>query len=157
MNNKRMQEQLEENGEDVNAKHAVIGETGSRLVGSVPVECIYGLRLISLRLENIAIFLSEGLPPTDSFKDTSSSNISEAISFKEADMMGMLNHIVSRIENNVALVHLREEMSRINGGTGRICDCEPNNVWDVISEMAAMLSELKKLEPASQKITNLET
>ncbi|CAH2355014.1 adenylate cyclase [[Candida] railenensis] len=147
VNNKRMLEEAEENGEEaVAGKHLVGGETGSRLVGSIPVECIYGLRSISLRLENIAIFLSEGLPPNDTFKDTSSSKISEAISFKEADMVGMLNHIVSRIENNVALVHLRQEMDKIKGGTGRISDCESGAVWDVISEMAAMLNELKKLQ-----------
>ncbi|KAL7663108.1 Adenylate cyclase [[Candida] zeylanoides] len=122
----------------------------SRVVAQLPVDCIYGLRSISLRLENISIFLSDGAAPHDSFKNTSSSKISESINFQENDIIAMLNHIVSRVESNVATFQLRQELNRLRGGEG-VMSPVPQSIWEVVDELkAAVAGGERASEPASE-------
>ncbi|CAK7890779.1 adenylate cyclase [[Candida] anglica] len=123
-----------------------------RIVGAVPIECIYGLRSISLRLENIQVSLSEGDSPASSFSRTSSEKISGQLSFKESDLLELFNHIVTRIENCVALLLLRQELSLKSGGTGKFAGSAPKSVFDLVQELTMMATEVQKTQKKIEEI-----
>lgn len=120
--------------------HIEDSQSSTRIVGTLPVDSIYGLRTVSLRLENICSCINGGVHVNEGFQMNSSDLISEKInsSFKESDLMGLLNHIVTRIENCAATLHLRQQMSFL-GDKGGYID------FNKIQPISNLLDDLKNL------------
>ncbi|RLV89675.1 Adenylate cyclase [Spathaspora sp. JA1] len=94
----------------------------TRVVGTLPVEIIYGLRTVSLRLENVCSAINGGTYLNEEFEQHSSGMISQKMktTFKEVDLIALLNHIVTRIESCSSMLYLRQQMSIANGEDGFI-------------------------------------
>lgn len=86
------------------------------IFGAFPVDAIYGLRTISLKLEMVCCGIS-GTSIKNEFQTSSSDQLLKTSSslFKEQDLLGLLNHIVVRVENCVAILGLRQQLSAIKG------------------------------------------
>lgn len=126
-------------------------QSSTRIVGTLPVDSIYGLRTVSLRLENICSCLNGGVHVNEGFQMNSSDIISQKInsSFKESDLMGLLNHIVTRIENCVATLHLRQQMSLLddNGGYIDFSQIQPiSNIMDDLKTLIEQFEQYKGLQ-----------
>lgn len=117
--------------------------TATRLVGALPVESIYGLRTVSLRLESICSLMNGGFRMNEGFQKNSSGIISEKINtdFKEADLISLFNHIVTRIENCVVTLEMRQKMSHLDGGAGRIDFTETRHILLVAQELFSFLDQ----------------
>ncbi|CAI5760435.1 unnamed protein product [Candida verbasci] len=84
----------------------------TRVVGTLPVEAIYGIRTVSLRLENICANINDGTSFSEGFEN-SSGIISQRIPFKEVDLVSLLNHLVTRIESCTATLYMRQQLGGI--------------------------------------------
>lgn len=120
--------------------------SSTRIVGTLPVDAIYGLRTVSLRLENICSCINGGVHVNEGFQMNSSDIISLKINttFKESDLMGLLNHIVTRIENCVATLLLRQEMSSLTERKGYLD-------FHLIEPISGILDDLKTLVESYNK------
>lgn len=130
----------------------------TKVIGAVPTSSIYQLRDVSLRLENICSALDGGtqIVKNEHFQKNSSrqivTNLNEV--FKEYDMIGLLNHVVTRIENCATNLELRQRLN-VSKGLGASIDfgiTQPLN--DVMKEFMAIMNhydELKKQLPAAPK------
>lgn len=103
---------------DIFRKQNTKSDSGERIFGTLSVEGIYGLREISLRLERICALLngkSSGM--NEGFQENSSKQLLEKSSslFHESELLGLLNHIVIRIENCTAVLHMRQQVGSMNG------------------------------------------
>ncbi|KAK6461496.1 adenylate cyclase [Scheffersomyces coipomensis] len=127
-------------------------EMSTRIVGALPVEAIYGLRTISLRLENICSTLNGSHPISESFQN-SSVVISEKMNttFKESDLIGLLNHIVTRIETCTATLYVRQQMSVANGD-GAFEKSKP--ITKIMDELNEIIQLMVKLKEENKLITN---
>lgn len=116
-----------------------------RIVGAVPVDAVYQLRTISLRLENICSTLILGSKADEKFLLQSSSVILESTAqlFKETDLVGLLNHLVTRVENCVGTFELRQAMQEVRGEHGRIDFTESEHIWTVMDEVKALLRQVR--------------
>lgn len=131
--------------------HIEDSQSSTRIVGTLPVYSIYGLRTVSLRLENICSCINGGVHVNEGFQMNSSDLISEKInsSFKESDLMGLLNHIVTRIENCAATLHLRQQMSLLGdkGGYIDFTQIQPiSNVMDDLKNLIEQFEQYKMLQ-----------
>ncbi|KAK6202340.1 adenylate cyclase [Scheffersomyces amazonensis] len=116
-------------------------DLSTRIVGALPVETIYGLRTISLRLENICSTLNGSHSVNETFQN-SSGVISEKMNttFKESDLVGLLNHIVTRIETCSATLFLRQQMSITTGKGGGFEPSKPiGKVMDELEQLVQLL------------------
>ncbi|ABN65930.2 adenylate cyclase (ATP pyrophosphate-lyase) (Adenylyl cyclase) [Scheffersomyces stipitis CBS 6054] len=111
----------------------------TRVVGALPVDSIYGLRTISLRLENICSGLNGGSFVNEGFSN-SSGVISEKMNttFKEGDLIALLNHIVTRIESCVTTLYLRQQMSIAHGEEG-VLDIKSGKSLNMVMDDVALL------------------
>lgn len=117
-------------------------EYPTRIFGALPVESVYRLRTISLRLENISSVLCSGVDNDEKFLKSSSEVIFEKIGsvFVEQDTVGLLNHIVTRIENCVATVELRQSLQHFRGDPY----FDRRSVWALMDEVKELLSQMKQ-------------
>lgn len=129
--------------------------SSTRIVGTLPVECIYGLRTISLRLESICSLMNGGFQHNEGFQQNSSGIISQRMNteFKESDLISLFNHVVTRIEHCVVTLELRQKLNQINGNHGKIDFVGTKHIIAVMDEfyqlvfnnspLAAMLTDSK--------------
>lgn len=108
-----------------------------RIVGAVPVDAVYQLRTLSLRLENICAAVNVGMRMDENFLKHSSEIILESTAkrFKEMELVALLNHLVTRIENSIANLELRQTLLRRNGGNGRIDFFGSPDIWTLMDEV----------------------
>lgn len=115
-------------------------EYPTRIIGALPVDAVYRLRTISLRLENICSALSSGLNNDETFLQSSSDVILRKVGsdFLERDIVGLFNHIVTRVENCVATIELRQSLQTFRG--------EPyfdrRSVWELMDEVKQLLAQM---------------
>lgn len=123
-----------------------------RYVGSLPVEAIFQLRTLSMRLENVCGFLSGSKTKEDSFAMNSSKIIGSKMegSLREKDMISLLSHVVTRIEHCVQDIQLRVEMNKFNGGDGSLYS-------NAIRPMSSIMEEFSKLVQAYQELKSKAT
>lgn len=122
-----------------------------RVVGAVQVDSVYQLRTVSLRLENICSALHVGSHMDESFLKDSSGVIltSTATAFQETELVGLLNHLVTRIENCVANLEIRQKMQEVRGNHGRIDFTNAEHIWtlmDEVNDLLTLLTAAKKTE-----------
>ncbi|KAG7660361.1 uncharacterized protein J8A68_006128 [[Candida] subhashii] len=120
----------------------------TRVVGTLPVEIIYGLRTVSLRLENICSTINGGSIVNEDFEQNSSGMLSQKMqtSFKEVDLIALLNHIVTRIESCGSTLFLRQQISLATGSDGFI---------DMVNvdPLSKVLDELQEISKSFQQLT----
>ncbi|KHC71979.1 adenylate cyclase [Candida albicans SC5314] len=120
----------------------------TRVAGTLPVEIIYGLRTVSLRLENLCSSINNGGNYCSEGFESSSGVISQKMnsSFKDSDLISLLNHVTTRIESCTTTLFLRQQLSQIKGNGGLI---ETNNspsldvIMDEIADIMKTVNELK--------------
>lgn len=139
----------------------------TQIVGTLPVDCIYGLRTISLRLEGICSMMNGGFYMNEGFQQNSSGIISTKLNtdFKESDLISLFNHVVTRIEHCVVTLELRQKLSQVSGTHGKINFVDTKHIIDVMddfyklvfdnSPLAAMLNDTAM--PTSNKIEHIES
>lgn len=112
-----------------------------RIVGAVPVDAVYQLRTLSLRLENICAAVNVGMRMDESFLKNSSEVILESTAkkFKEMELVALLNHLVTRIENSIANLELRQTMLLLNGGNGKIDFFRSPDIWSLLDEVKSLI------------------
>ncbi|EGW29847.1 adenylate cyclase [Spathaspora passalidarum NRRL Y-27907] len=121
----------------------------TRVVGTLPVEIIYGLRTVSLRLENVCSAINGGTYLNEEFEQHSSGMISQKMktTFKEVDLIALLNHIVTRIESCSSMLYLRQQMSIASGNDGfiDIFNSVPiGNIMDELNQIVEQFNIYKK-------------
>lgn len=118
----------------------------TRVVGTLPVDAIYGLRTVLLRLENICLAIGTGGHVTEDFQQNSLGIISHRVEqdFKENDIIAMLSHIVTRIESFAAALEVRQTL-RQYGGNGLINYGDPTPLFGAVDEIKALLAEHRLL------------
>jgi adenylate cyclase len=109
-------------------------KTMGRIVGALPVDAIFGLRTISLKLENICSQLNSQNMANPGPSETLS-NISERLDASEEDVVRLFMHIVTRIEHCVASLQMRQ----ILGGPSGIDFKNPETIFSVIDQLASRL------------------
>lgn len=97
---------------------------GSRrkFIATLPVDSVYDLRAISLRLETICSTLNGTAFSHEGFRTQTSTilnNQSDNL-FHDSDFISLFNHVVTRIENCVGTFYLRQQLSFLNGKNGLI-------------------------------------
>lgn len=120
----------------------------TRIVGTLPVEIIYGLRTVSLRLENVCSAInSGGKCSQENFETHSSGFISQKLSstFKDADLISLLNHITTRIESCTATLGLRQQMSIYKGNNGFIDAMDSCSLDELVIEISDILKTFSEL------------
>lgn len=123
-------------------------EPTGRIVGALPVDAVYQLRTISLRLENVCSILNSGQDHDETFLRYSSDTILKNVgsNFAEKDFIGLFSHIVTRVENCVALMELRQSLEKLHGENGRIGFSRAKPVWLLMDEVNQLVAELMKLK-----------
>lgn len=118
----------------------------TRVVGTLPVDAIYGLRTVLLRLENICLAIGTGGHVTENFQQNSLGIISQKVEqdFKENDIIAMLSHIVVRIESFTAALEIRQTL-RQYGGKGLINYGDPTLLFGAVDEIRALLAEHRRV------------
>lgn len=126
--------------------------SATRVVGALPVQSIYGLRTVSLKLENLCSSMSGGYHVNEGFQKNSSGIISEKINtdFKESDLISLFNHIVTRIENCVVILELRQRLNEANGHKGKIDFVGTKNIMAVLQEFSNIMAENASLKAAME-------
>lgn len=128
-----------------NADNSMI--ISDRVVGSLPVDAVYGLRTISLRLERICSFLNGGYI-NEGFQKNSSGVLSRKTQklFKESDLVGLLNHLVTRIENCIATLELRQQISMARGEEGAINFAKVERLSDLFNELLNLIQIVNQIK-----------
>lgn len=124
-------------------------EDSSTLVGTMPVDGVYGLRNLSLRLENLCCSIGCGGLVNETFQNSSKA-VQASTSFKGIEMIGLLNHIVIRIESCVATLHLRQQMSIARGDDGYLDFANGQSIGSIMEELSAMVTSYKELQAAAK-------
>lgn len=125
-------------------KRDVAAALTHQILGAVPVEAIYTLRSLSLRLENICSILNTGYNGSDdSFSRLAGDIFVKSLSnnFREKDIVGLFNHLVTRLENCVAILELRQSHDRLRGGDGRVNFTGTTPIWELIDDLKVLLME----------------
>lgn len=112
-----------------------------RIVGAVPVDAVYHLRTLSLRLENICATVNVGTRMDENFLKNSSEVILEVTGkrFKEMELVALLNHLVTRIENSIASLELRQTLLQQNGGSGKIDFFNGLDIWQLMDDVKNLI------------------
>ncbi|KAL6450405.1 CYR1 Adenylate cyclase [Candida maltosa Xu316] len=114
----------------------------TRVVGTLPVDIIYGLRTVSLRLENVcAAINSGGKYASENFETHSSGAISQKMNttFKDVDMISLLNHITTRVESCTTTLFLRQQLSMVKGNEGFIDTMNSPSIGELLDEMKVII------------------
>lgn len=109
-------------------------KTMGRTVGALPVDAVFALRTISLKLEGICSRLNS---PNDDKMEVPETlyNISERLNASEEDVVRLFLHVVTRIEHCVATLRLRQMI----GGDVGIDFHNPENLFTVLDKLAERL------------------
>lgn len=115
----------------------------SRIFGALPVDTIFRLRTVSLKLERILLTLS-GTHVVNDFQENSSNTLSSKPSlFHENDLIGLFNHVVVRIENCVAVLNMRQQLSTMDGSNNMKMhvgtDVLMNDLVNIIEEFKSVV------------------
>lgn len=131
--------ELENNDEEV----AVL-----RYVGTLPVDAIFALRTVSMRLENICDYLSGSKINDDTFAMTSSQILGSKLegALREKDVVSLFSHIVTRIEHCVQDISLRVDLNRANGGDGALGLVSLKPIAAVMQEFRQLLRAFEELK-----------
>lgn len=118
----------------------------TRIVGALPVQSIYLLRTISLRLENICATLDAGGIVQGTFLN-SCDTVHDQINgvFKDAELLGLFNHLVVRVENCITTLFLRQQLEKVNNNNGFID-------FTMSKTSAEMMTELQELTTIFQQL-----
>lgn len=122
------------------------------ILGAVPVDAVHTLRSLSLRLENICLILNTGYDGNDDLFLRLAGDIfvkSLSSNFREKDIIGLFNHLVTRVENCAALLELRRSYDTLHGGDGRIDFTGQLPIWDLIHDISAHLGTLTLTLPSA--------
>lgn len=127
-------------------------QTGSdtintRIIGALPVETIYGLRTVSLKLENICAAYGGNSLRGEAFQTLSSLALqfnSNSL-FQDADIIAMLSHIVTRIESCTAALELRQHMSAVGGKDGFLDIRDAKPMSEVMAELAQLVGRYQEM------------
>lgn len=116
----------------------------TRIFGAIPIDSIYGLRTISLRLERILLSLN-GSHFLNEFQENSSEQLLNNSSplFQEHELLGLFNHIVIRIENCVAVLHMRQQISSLNKNKDNLHMHSSTDA--LLDELTKIITEFKQL------------
>lgn len=119
-------------------------EVGS-VYGALPVDCIYSLRSLLLRLENICLVLNTGYNVDDLFLRLAGDIFVKSLSnnYREKDIVGLFNHLVTRLENCVTNLELRQAQNRLKGGDGRIDFTGNLPIWELMKDLQEALQLLQ--------------
>ncbi|ODV80604.1 adenylate cyclase [Suhomyces tanzawaensis NRRL Y-17324] len=110
---------------------------GTRIVGTLPVDAIFKLRTVSLRLENVCSSINGGTLMNEGFLHQSSGDMIERnTAFKESDVVALLNHIVTRVEGCATTLQLRQDLSKVSGDNGRIAFAHGKGIGQVLEELS---------------------
>lgn len=122
-------------------------EMPGRIIGMLPVAAVYQLRTISLRLENVCSILNSGISNDEQFLRFSSDTILKSVGtrFQEKDIVSLFNHIVTRVENCVALIELRQAFARLQGGTSPSDLAQSKAMWTLMDEVNKIFSDFAKV------------
>lgn len=123
-------------------------EQVNQVLGALPVKAVYALRSLSLRLENICLILNSGYNgQEDSFLRLSGDIFVKSITnnFREKDIVGLFNHLVTRLENCVAMLELRQAHDIMKGGPGKVNFTGSLNLWELIDEMKMLSGQTATL------------
>ncbi|RKP30914.1 hypothetical protein METBISCDRAFT_15191 [Metschnikowia bicuspidata] len=122
--------------------------------GALPIECVLGLRAILQRLEKICAVLNAGYNadagynvddlfsrlPSDLFAKSLATNV------REKYLVGLLNHLVTRLENCVVNLKLRLAHDRMGGGEGRIDFTGQRPIWELMRDVYVAMSDVSTHE-----------
>lgn len=127
-------------------KQMQLQQAPGRNIGALPVEALYQLRTISLRLENVSSRLNNGSTNDEQFVRNSSDTILKNVGsiFVDQDLIGLFNHIVTRVESSVALLELRQTLLMAQGKNGKFAGNESKPLWTLIDEVSQLLKHLPK-------------
>lgn len=125
---------------------------GLRAVGAIPVESIYSLRTLLLRLENVCACADGGKSVLEQFKNSLQLIQHQMLdSFKEAEMVELFNHLVLRVENCVATLQLRQLLLEAHDKSGYIdFSTLATPMSDVLLLLSDLVNEFRQLKLASQ-------
>lgn len=115
------------------------------MYGALPVNSIYTLRSLLLRLENICSVLNTGYNVDDLFLRLAGDIFVKSLSnnFREKDIVGLFNHLVTRLENCVTNLELRQAQNRLKGGDGRIDFTGSLPIWELMKDLQDALKLLR--------------
>lgn len=120
-----------------------------RAVGAIPVEAIYGLRTLLLRLENVCACADTGKLMLLLFQNLLpliQRRMLEA--FKETEMVELFNHLVLRIENCALTLFLRQQLALARGEDGFIdFGSQGMSVDNVLTELEELVTAFRQLSP----------
>jgi len=115
--------------------------SSTRVVGAIPVEAIYGLKAISLRLENICSSMDVGTLIQEPFI-----NPLMDVEFQDSDLLGLLNHLVVRIEQCITALFLRQQLEIINENSGLIDFTKSKPASEIMTELHEIFTLFQQLK-----------
>ncbi|WPK24186.1 hypothetical protein PUMCH_001450 [Australozyma saopauloensis] len=133
---------------DIFKKRALEPEAVNPIYGALPVECVYTLRSLLLRLENVCLVLNTGYNGDDLFLRLAGDIFVKSLlnNFREKDIVGLFNHLVTRLENSIANLELRMTHNKMMGGDGRIDFTGALPIWDLLKELKMSFTDQLALE-----------
>lgn len=120
-------------------------ESSGRILGTLPVDSVLFLRSLSLRLEHMCSVMNLGYNGTDEkYRKPSADLYSSAIknNHLEADVVALLNHLVTRVEHCVAAFEMRQSYQLMRGIEGPINFTEDLDIWTVIDDVKRLMESL---------------
>lgn len=122
--------------------------------GALPIESVLGLSAILQRLEKLCAVLNAGYNedagynvddmfsrlPSDIFAKSLATNV------REKYLAGLLNHLVTRLENCVVNLKLRLAYDRMEGGEGRIDFTGQRPIWELMQDVYGAMSDVSTHE-----------
>lgn len=123
-----------------------------RIVGALPVELIFQLRKVSLRLENTCSLLNAGFTANEDTFLRPNGELYEAMvkkNVQEYDLVALFNHLTTRIENCVAAFELRQAYHEMHGQPA-IEFTQDLPIWKMVDD----LKELMRLAGGRQTTGN---
>lgn len=117
--------------------------TSNTIFGALPIDAIYGLRSMSLKLERICCSISGAVFQND-FQENSSQQLlnKSAGLFKDSELLGLLYHVVVRIENCVSIIALRQNLSSFKGNNNFEHNVPTLKVIDELNQIIKDFSSL---------------
>ncbi|KAM9924411.1 hypothetical protein OXX59_004547 [Metschnikowia pulcherrima] len=125
-------------------------ESAGRILGTLPVDSVLYLRSISLRLEHLCSVMNSGYNGTDErygkfTGDIYASNIKN--NRQEADVVALLDHLVTRVEHCVAAFELRQSYQRMRGIDGPINFTEDIDIWTLVDDVRRLMESVSITKP----------
>lgn len=118
-------------------------EPCARIIGALPVESVLSLRGLLLRLERMCSLMSLGFSGSDGLylhgcPEIYLSNIKQ--NYLELDVVGLFDHLVTRIEHCIAGLELRLMERQMRGELG-IDFVEARPFWELIDEVKMLMEQ----------------